>query len=257
MSLKQFLNKVKNSFPIIGFIVSVESLRLAYAERQARLEIVKSELTKLTEELQNKEDLIINHNRLVERIGNLTNKGSGHIDSIVNNRSTLQLLSNRLKNENISQEERDFIEKTLDSLNTNQAESVEQVKGVLEELRDIFSGPSNNFFNPFDSFHESIEVFKNFLSTLQIEQIISVAHLCAILFLFSCLFSIVSVIFGDFLIKHLKLEDKYPKVAIYIQIRRKFQRYYLILDIGLIFTMLIALTLLNIYILINPIFFLI
>jgi hypothetical protein len=43
--------------------------------------------------------------------------------------------------------------------------------------------------------------------------------------------SIVFVFFGEYLIQRYNLEVKYPKLAKFIQLRRKFQKYYLILNI--------------------------
>jgi hypothetical protein len=47
----------------------------------------------------------------------------------------------------------------------------------------------------------------------------------------ACLISIIFVFYGDLLIKRFDLENKYPKIAKFIQLRRKFQQYYLLLNI--------------------------
>ena len=46
---------------------------------------------------------------------------------------------------------------------------------------------------------------------------------------------------SDFLIKYFELETKFPKLSIFLQLRRKFQTYYLILNFLLIFITLITL----------------
>jgi len=43
--------------------------------------------------------------------------------------------------------------------------------------------------------------------------------------------SIVFVFFGEYLIQRFDLENRYPRLAVFIKLRRKFQRYYLILNI--------------------------
>jgi len=43
--------------------------------------------------------------------------------------------------------------------------------------------------------------------------------------------SIVFIFFGEYLIQRYEIEKKYPKLAKFIQMRRKFQKYYLILNI--------------------------
>lgn len=44
--------------------------------------------------------------------------------------------------------------------------------------------------------------------------------------LFSCLLSIVFIFYGDQLIIKYKIEERYPKLATIIKLRRKFQNYY-------------------------------
>ena len=48
----------------------------------------------------------------------------------------------------------------------------------------------------------------------------------------SATFSIIFALYGDYLISKYKLEERFPKLAKIIQLRRKLQRYYLILAIS-------------------------
>jgi hypothetical protein len=48
--------------------------------------------------------------------------------------------------------------------------------------------------------------------------------------LVSSIISIIFIFYGDFLIKKYKIEVNYPKLAKIISLRRKFQKYYLIMD---------------------------
>jgi len=48
--------------------------------------------------------------------------------------------------------------------------------------------------------------------------------------LISSLISIIFIFYGDYLIKKYQIEVKYPKLAKIISLRRKFQKYYLIMD---------------------------
>jgi hypothetical protein len=50
--------------------------------------------------------------------------------------------------------------------------------------------------------------------------------------IFSNMISIVVILYGDHLIKKYKLEEKYPKLAKWIELRRRLQRYALIISIG-------------------------
>ena len=53
-------------------------------------------------------------------------------------------------------------------------------------------------------------------------------------FYYIFIFNIYSTIFGNEIIKYFKLEEKFPSFAKFIQLRRKFQQYYFILNIILI-----------------------
>lgn len=52
--------------------------------------------------------------------------------------------------------------------------------------------------------------------------------------LISAFISIIFVFYGDFLIKRFNLETRFPKLAIIIQLRRKFTKYYLIWNCSII-----------------------
>ena len=74
-----------------------------------------------------------------------------------------------------------------------------------------------------DNFKE-LDVFKQLAVSLLLGDSVIISNLISITFIF----------FGDFLIKKFDLENKYPSLSNIIKLRRKFQRYYLIINIGLI-----------------------
>nr|YP_010697825.1 hypothetical protein P1S03_mgp20 [Porodaedalea chrysoloma]WCF76786.1 hypothetical protein [Porodaedalea chrysoloma] len=59
----------------------------------------------------------------------------------------------------------------------------------------------------------------------------------------SCLISIVFIFYGDYLIKRFDLENKYPTIYKIVSLRVKYQRYYLIMNMSLIFIILLLETL--------------
>jgi hypothetical protein len=48
----------------------------------------------------------------------------------------------------------------------------------------------------------------------------------------SSIISIIYIFYGDYLLKKFNIEQKYPKLAKVIELRRKFQNYYLLISIG-------------------------
>ena len=77
-----------------------------------------------------------------------------------------------------------------------------------------------------------LEEFKNFLSTLNNEELACLFNTFGFLTIFFSFTSIVTILFGEFLISKLQLDTRFPKLAKIIQLRRKLQRYYLILAIS-------------------------
>ena len=100
-----------------------------------------------------------------------------------------------------------------------------------------------------------VEYFKFFISNLSFEQLLAVAHISSSIFIFILLprwgRDIIIIIYSDYLIKYLRLEKKYPKIARIIQMRRMFQHSYLIINILLIIITLICTIYMNIQIFIT------
>ena len=72
-------------------------------------------------------------------------------------------------------------------------------------------------------------------------------------FILSCVFGITSTIYGNYLIERFKLEEKYPRLAKYINYRKKLSKFYIISDVLIIVlvcctNMLLGLSIISIYI---------
>ena len=50
-------------------------------------------------------------------------------------------------------------------------------------------------------------------------------NILGLIFIFSCLISVVSIFYGDFLIKYFNLEEKFPKIAKFIQLKKKISKF--------------------------------
>ncbi len=83
------------------------------------------------------------------------------------------------------------------------------------------SGPAD----PFTTINENFE-------NLSILSQVAWAFLLLDYALINCVISIVFNFYGNYLIKKFNLETKYPKLAKFILLRKKFQRYYLIFNIS-------------------------
>jgi hypothetical protein len=107
--------------------------------------------------------------------------------------------------------------------------------GVVNVNQPVGNISISNSSNASEFINSIFEDYNKFIASLSFINLILFTHITFAVFVLLCLSSITSVIFGDFLIKYFNLEGKFPKIVNFIQLRRKLQRYYLILNISLIF----------------------
>lgn len=103
-----------------------------------------------------------------------------------------------------------------------------------------------------DLFNTILDFFNQFntgLNELTLSQIGALSHLLASIFILLCLFSIIVIIYSDFLLNYLNIESKFPVLGKYIKIRKKFQRFYLFVNFLLIIITLLALIFVNLHLL--------
>ena len=70
--------------------------------------------------------------------------------------------------------------------------------------------------------------FQAYLQTLSTYQLCILFNITTIIFIMTCLITIIFSFYGDFFITKLKLEEKYPKIAGFIRLRRLFVHFYLL-----------------------------
>jgi len=121
---------------------------------------------------------------------------------------------------------------------------------ISTNLVDIFTGRKPGFLSDgpwLNLFKDYIDNLYVFFGQLSGEQIAAVSHFLSALVMLFCLMSVMAVVYGDFLLNYLKLEDKYPWLARFIQIRRKFVHFYLFIDFSLLIVLLLGQMYINIY----------
>ena len=135
----------------------------------------------------------------------------------------------------------------LKELEASTDESKEFVKRVLEIVDNGGSNSSNQFV-PWDTltniYSEVYQVIDS-LSQTQKGALIHISFSVVILF---CLFTLIGVYYGEKFIQYFKLESKFPRLARYIDIRRKFQQFYFILNSLFIIFILFFIILFNVFI---------
>jgi hypothetical protein len=86
----------------------------------------------------------------------------------------------------------------------------------------------------------------DFLSTLNLEQVYSLSNILLSLLILMFLFNIIIIYYGDLLIKYLLLEEKYPRLAKIINLRRKVLNFNIFINFLIIFILLIILIFINV-----------
>lgn len=115
----------------------------------------------------------------------------------------------------------------------------EAVKGLVDSL----NGKSNLVSN------FNLDSFYGYLNSLGLLELSALYHLIVLTLICIILFNILSVVLGNEIIKYFNLEERFPKLAVFLRLRLKFQRYYLILSFSLIYIICIASILINILVL--------
>ena len=147
--------------------------------------------------------------------------------------SVYQQLANRFKDsENIEQlapEELVKLLKEFKEKGDKLANSGENLSNELSKILDEINKGSG-------SGTKYLSDVSDFLSSLTFEQTVAIVNITGCLAIIISLISLFSIFYGNILIDRFQLEKSYPKVARFIQWRRKFQFYYSLIDFILIFT---------------------
>nr|QKS32168.1 LAGLIDADG endonuclease [Sphaerobolus stellatus] len=131
---------------------------------------------------------------------------------------------------------------------TNSNKTLDDILSVLNEWtgrKNITGSPGGGNGDLFSTIKAFMENYSNMLNNLDLEQLGALFHLLASLFILFFLFSIIVVTYNELFLNYFKLEEKYPKLAYYIKLRRKFQQYYLFLNFILIIITLCSIIFIN------------
>lgn len=82
---------------------------------------------------------------------------------------------------------------------------------------------------------DTVDRFQEFLTSLSFLELGYLINILTGLFTILCLFNLMSVFYSGQIIAYFNLESRYPRLAKYFSLRRKFQFYYFTLNSALIF----------------------
>ena len=131
------------------------------------------------------------------------------------------------------------IDNTFNKANTKATEIVNILNNTKEKFMD-----DNPIFN-------IITDFKKYLASLSAMEICLIINITSCVFIFTCIISILFAISGNYLIAKFSLEQKLPKLSKIIQLRVKFQHYYVVINSVFIILAILPLIFVNTITLIN------
>jgi hypothetical protein len=195
-------------------------------------------------------------------------------------------LEERRKNAELVQQLQDFSEREVNNSNTQTQilEGVEQVRRSFEqivkdstesaakefikkgneELENIIniikgSNSSSSFSSSkaelFSNITDFMTIYNDWLNTLPLSHSTrlyrksgaAIIHILLSISILFCLFSLIGIFFGEELLNYFQIEKRFPKLAKFILLRRKFKKYYFIMNSLLIISSLFLIFFVNVY----------
>lgn len=148
------------------------------------------------------------------------------------------------KGENLTPKEQDLLTKQslLENTKKYHEAEIERANSDIVKIKDEIDKSSFFGLN-----------YEEIIGNLNQEEMLALCNLVFNQLILSNTINIILIIYGDYLIKRFDLINKYPKIANFIQIRRKLQEYYLKLSFVCIFLGVLPQIAMNIYLLLPKI----
>lgn len=138
----------------------------------------------------------------------------------------------------------------VESSNTLE-DSVFKANNIIDEILKMISSSddSNNFIN-INNFFDN---WSSYISTMNSIQLCAISHILVSLCILFLLWNILVAYFGNKLIIYFNIDEKWPRLKKFIELRRKFQDYYIKFNSLFIIMLLIYITYIDLLLLYNNI----
>lgn len=243
MRLKDFFNAVGKVIPYAGFFIGTQSYMMAKEAKAARINQASSETNRLLEVIHNQQETMIEDKMVQTKIAGLSDNINAHLEFIKTHSERIKQAVEQLQNPNLSDSERNLLWQQI-KINTDfKLTSLNKANDDLSKILEALNSNRNQIINDLS---ETIDRYKDFLSSLTLEQLIPFLNVLGLTVIATCLISILMIIYGDHLIEYLVLEKRYPKLAKFIRLRRNFQFFWLNVNSLMILSVIIPLIWINI-----------
>jgi hypothetical protein len=114
------------------------------------------------------------------------------------------------------------------------------------EICDFFNNIKN--LDIFDRYWELIELYKNFMVNLDLDQRVALINIIGYYIIFNSIVSIFSILAANHCFKQWNIEEKYPKFAKYLKNRENKSKNFLVPHVVMLFSFLFIYTSINLII---------
>ena len=152
-------------------------------------------------------------------------------------------MNNKLNDGNLTSSENAENINLMKTYYSNELEKVAKVKYTyVKEIQDsINKADISSFLSDF------IKNYQSFVDQLSLDQLVALFNIIGFGMLLSTLFSISTLLIGDYLIDKLQLDIKYPKISKYIKLKQRLNKHYLMFYMTMLFIISIVFILANVY----------
>jgi hypothetical protein len=233
-NLKKYFNSIA---PVLMGAITLDGYR-----RTVNNDLTIKETDKLVQDTVRKSIEIANklndtlEQKLNENVEIQANLGKVK-ESIENIEHNAKILNNLSQNNENNQTLINESSKTL-------KESASKANELIDKILEIINNSGNN--NYIQNIFENINKFLTTLTTIQLG---AIGHIFACISILFFLWNIFTIYYGDKLIIYFNLENKWPKLAKFIQLRRKFEYFHIKLNIFIIFIIVLYVLFINISVL--------
>ena len=125
-------------------------------------------------------------------------------------------------------------------------EKLNKINNITEKVQEYMSEISKGANHLIDL---NLSMFYDHLNHMTLLEESAFFHIFIYLVLLLIIFNILTSLFGNEIIKYFDLENKFPSTARFLNLRYKFQRYYLLWNISLMFILCILAICINLLVL--------
>jgi hypothetical protein len=232
-TLKQILQKsgkfITTSVSMISLYTFAKGLKDNKLQEKYESELLKNRNleSKVIELLDNK----VTQEEAKNRILAAVNRRSESLDLARTEINKIEEIHSNLSKSELPEDTRESLVTELNNHLSKLTNNLSKGNDNLEEIIDNVLGSNSNNFIINDFFNNFISIFQEqILPKLTLDQVGAIGHISISIFIIFCLLSLITIFFSDYFINNLNLEEKYPKFNKFIQLRRKFQQYYFILN---------------------------